>query len=250
VVNWERILSAIRAHLGLDDDELAEFVGIRSRQSVNQDARLLAGRGLVQRVIGPRGKLVNLPAETDNRQAVRPVPANTQMNRGSTRVAGQGADTAEEDPRPRAAHSTAARRVGLVGCVKEKLGRAAPAETLYISDLFCKRAAHVKESCDEWVILSAKHGVVDPQQELAPYDTTLRRAPTRERREWSGRVLMQLEERYGPLAGITFEVHAGHEYWGFGLSEGLQARGARFEYPVAGLRIGEQLAWYSRRGRA
>jgi len=57
--NLEKVAEAIRQHSGRDDDELSRITGIRPRQTVNQEARLLENRGLVRRETGPRDKIVN-----------------------------------------------------------------------------------------------------------------------------------------------------------------------------------------------
>jgi hypothetical protein len=58
---WERVLEALRlATSPLDDDELARRLHVRPRQAVNQAARKLEGDGLLRRVSGPDGKLVNV----------------------------------------------------------------------------------------------------------------------------------------------------------------------------------------------
>jgi hypothetical protein len=139
-------------------------------------------------------------------------------------------------------------RVGLVGCVKTKLDRPAPAGDLYISPLFVGRRDAVERSCDRWFILSALHGVVSPGDGLAPYDHTLSGASRRERRRWSAQVVAALREELGQLQDITFEIHAGSAYTDHGLIDGLEAFGAEIELPVRGLSLGEQLAWYRQPG--
>jgi DNA-binding Lrp family transcriptional regulator len=57
--NADRIISELRQRPGLDDDELAERIGI-IRQTVNQECRLLARKGvLIRERGGPRDKFVN-----------------------------------------------------------------------------------------------------------------------------------------------------------------------------------------------
>jgi hypothetical protein len=63
--------------------------------------------------------------------------------------------------------------VGLVRFVKTKLHTPTPAQDLYTSAVFVGRRAWVEQSCDRWFILSAKHGLVDPEQVLEPYDESL-----------------------------------------------------------------------------
>lgn len=138
-------------------------------------------------------------------------------------------------------------RIGLVGCVKSKLAVPAPAAELYTSPLFKGRRATVEASCDRWFILSAAHGLVPPDRVLEPYDVTLTTMGRAERRRWARQVLGQLDETVGELAGRTFEIHAGAAYTDHGLVEGLRAAGATIDRPVAGLTMGQQLAWYATR---
>jgi hypothetical protein len=57
--NADRIIAELRRQPGLDDDELAERIGV-IRQTVNQECRLLARKGvLIRERGGPRDKLVN-----------------------------------------------------------------------------------------------------------------------------------------------------------------------------------------------
>lgn len=139
------------------------------------------------------------------------------------------------------------RRVGLVGCVKTKLFTAAPAAELYTSALFRGRRAFVERTCERWFILSARYGLVNPLQEIEPYDETLAGKSAHERRRWSDAVLGELEGRLRPLDRRVFEIHAGAAYRDSGLSEGLRLRGAAVEVPAIGLSQGQQLAFYSKR---
>lgn len=138
----------------------------------------------------------------------------------------------------------AANRVGLVGCVKSKLDEPAPARELYISPLFRGRRARVETTCDRWYVLSALHGMVDPEQVLDPYDRTLVGAPRDERRRWANQVLEQFDALFEDASSLMVEVHAGAAYLDHGLVDGLFDRGAEVVNPVAGLTMGQQLRWY------
>lgn len=135
-------------------------------------------------------------------------------------------------------------RIGLVGCVKKKRQVTLPARDLYISTLFRGRRKYVERSCDRWFILSAKHGLLDPGVNVAPYGLRIDDLTVAERREWSQRVLVDLKNSFGELRGDTFEVHAGQKYLDSGLVAGLRARGAQVENPVSGLAFGKQLRFY------
>lgn len=139
-----------------------------------------------------------------------------------------------------------ARRIGLVGCVKDKAAIARPARDLYRSPLFQGRRQYVEHSCSEWWIVSALHGLVGPDDVLEPYDVTLNDASVLERRRWSDQVLNQITTRIQPDPGDTFEFHAGMNYRAFGLEDGLRQLGCGVECPTDGLRMGEQLSFYSR----
>jgi hypothetical protein len=135
--------------------------------------------------------------------------------------------------------------IGLVGCVKTKRDHAAPARDLYISPLFRGRRAYVERTCARWFILSAKHGLVEPDTLLEPYDVTLDSASPRERRAWSVGVLEALRQRVGELEGLTFEAHAGSSYLDFGLADGLVVAGEKVIRPAHGLGMFEQQAFYA-----
>ncbi|HXF71491.1 MAG TPA: hypothetical protein VNO79_02645 [Actinomycetota bacterium] len=140
-------------------------------------------------------------------------------------------------------------RIGLVGCVKSKRARPAPARDLYTSPLFRGARRFVEWSCDRWFVLSAEHGLVAPERVLAPYERTLTTASQEERRRWVERVLEQLERELGPdLSPHAFEVHAGSAYLDHGLARGIEERGGRVERPLQGLGLGARLAFYKERG--
>lgn len=141
------------------------------------------------------------------------------------------------------------RRIGLVGCVKEKAGHARPARDLYTSTLFTGRRRYVEASCDEWWVLSAVHGLVHPDEVLEPYDVALKSASRRERRHWTAGVVKSIDERIRPLRGDVVELHAGAEYRGSGLIDALRSRGCVIENPTEGLPIGRQLRFYRQADR-
>ena len=136
--------------------------------------------------------------------------------------------------------------VGLVGCVKSKLSRPAPAQELYTSALFEGRRRWVEQTCDRWFILSALHGLVSPDEVLEPYDQALSSASSRARLAWSDQVLHQLRDTLGQdMQGLYFEIHAGSPYRDHGLIAGLTAGGSTVTVPAAGLSLGQQLAFYA-----
>ena len=130
--------------------------------------------------------------------------------------------------------------VFLVSCVAGKRARRAAARDLYTSDWFVKARHYVEATGRPWYILSAEHGLVHPDTPLEPYETTLNTMPVAQRRAWAERVDAQLAEAVPTLAYATFL--AGQRYREI-LETLLNARGVETAVPMAGLRIGEQLAW-------
>ena len=98
-------------------------------------------------------------------------------------------------------------------------------------------------------MLSAEHGLVAPDEVLAPYDLRLSKTSRDYRRAWGARVVERLGEVVGPLSGKTVEVHAGSAYTD-SIRDLLIREGATVVEPLAGLRMGARLAWYGNRRRA
>jgi hypothetical protein len=113
----------------------------------------------------------------------------------------------------------AASRIVLVACSKSKLNTPAHAQALYKGQLFEKSKAYAKQlvedgEMDAWYILSAKHGLVEPQEMIDPYDETLADASAEEKREWGKQVILQLKDVaptiYTPVAHL---VLGGKDYY-------------------------------------
>ncbi|KIG10927.1 DUF6884 domain-containing protein [Caballeronia concitans] len=129
--------------------------------------------------------------------------------------------------------------VYLVSCVGKKLDRAACAKDLYDSTLFRLARRYVERRQGEWFILSAKYGLVAPDQHVEPYDHTLNGMKVAERRAWAHRVQQQMGAEM-PSGGRCV-VLAGNQYREF-LMDYLSTRFTT-EVPMKGLRIGEQQRW-------
>jgi hypothetical protein len=131
------------------------------------------------------------------------------------------------------AHAAAmSEHIVLVACCGKKLPNAAKAKDIYRSELFIKSRRYAEQHGDRWLILSAKHGVVDPEDVIEPYDETLNDKSAAERRAWSAKVAEQLQKhRHDRLT-----VLAGGSYCGW--TDGFNA-----ERPMQGLGIGQQLQY-------
>src|SRR5262249_34991002 len=110
----------------------------------------------------------------------------------------------------------------------------------YASPLFRLASRYCTATCDLWFVLSARHGLVAPDDVIEPYDVTLRSLGRAGRLAWAGRVADQLNRRGLLGAGHRFVLHAGADY-----AEPL-ARIIGALQPLKGLTIGRRLAWYRR----
>jgi hypothetical protein len=134
--------------------------------------------------------------------------------------------------------------VGLVACGKTKRSTPSPAEDLYTGQLFRSAREYARTHYDRWYILSAKHGLVAPTTVLEPYEQTLNTMTIVDREAWARRVLAQLVAEglhigsKGFLIDERYYFHAGRRYVEF-LEKPLIGT-----VPLAGLGIGQQLAWY------
>jgi hypothetical protein len=141
------------------------------------------------------------------------------------------------------AMTPAAGRLLLIACGKAKASRPTAAKDLYVSPRFRKARAYVERSGAAWFILSAEHGLVGPDEWLAPYERYLPTTPRDYRTAWGEWVAARLALVAGPLDGRTVEVHAGEDYVQ-PLTAPLTRRGARIERPLEGLTATRWQGWY------
>jgi len=134
--------------------------------------------------------------------------------------------------------------IGLVACVSKKQPHPCPACELYESPLFKKARQYIEGRCKSWFILSARHGLVPPEQIIAPYEDTLNRKTIEERRIWTGKVWTSLSEFLMP--GDRVIVLAGNRYREFLVSL-IEKHHCTVDIPMAGLSIGRQLQWLTQR---
>jgi len=73
----------------------------------------------------------------------------------------------------------------VISCVSKKHETLAPAKDLYDSELFRRARAYVEATGCPWFILSAKHGLVAPDEVIAPYLETLNAMSVADRRNSS-----------------------------------------------------------------
>lgn len=121
--------------------------------------------------------------------------------------------------------------LGLIACCKSKRLIGMRAGSIYQSALFKKSLAVAEKRCDTVAILSAKHGLLDLDKFIQPYDETLNEMRRNERAAWADRVMAQIKQEY-PKHSLIY--YAGEIYCE-GLPVGYQ--------PMKGLTIGRRLQW-------
>jgi len=132
----------------------------------------------------------------------------------------------------------------LVSCVKTKVAGTVAAKDLYNSALFTKNAQYASAIADKWFVLSAKHGLLDPEDVIASYDETLSKASVDVRREWAHKVYQQLRSLVMPGDSVIFL--AGEKYREY-LVPLLEKIPVVVQVPMEGLSIGNQLKWLNQR---
>lgn len=130
--------------------------------------------------------------------------------------------------------------VCLVACTSRKGDHPAAAEFIYKSPLFSAARNYAEERADQWFILSAKHGLLSPDDVIEPYNESLLKKSDSERQEWAERVHRELSTRIPAggriifLAGSAYRSH---------LAPKLEAEGRATSAPMSALGIGSQVAW-------
>ena len=105
-----------------------------------------------------------------------------------------------------------------------------PAAQLFESTGFVQARDRAVRSGLPWFVLSAKHGLLDPDDVIGPYDVELGDRSAGYRNAWAEWVVAQLSDRVA-LAGVTVEVHGGVDFVQ-PLRRPLADRGAAVELPL------------------
>lgn len=138
----------------------------------------------------------------------------------------------------------AQRIIYLVACVNKKHLVPMEARDLYSSAWFEKAAELADRRADQWFVLSAKHGLLDPNRVIAPYELPLSSRTATERRIWAKEVVQSLLSGLSSLDRVV--IFAGKLYRE-NLVSPIIEHGCKVEIPMEGLRIGEQLQWLNER---
>ena len=127
--------------------------------------------------------------------------------------------------------------VVLISCVKRKLDHAAPAKDLYTSPLFRLSWKYAKtRNPDKIFILSAKYHLLNSEKVVEPYDQTLNRMNSQDRKEWSAKVLKELRANTD-TKNDRFVLLAGRSYLRY-----IEDEIVHKEEPLKGLSFGRRIS--------
>lgn len=138
------------------------------------------------------------------------------------------------------------RSITLISCVGKKRSVPSVAADLYCSQWWKAARRYAEMNGAHWMALSALHGVVAPDYILEPYDFTLKGKPVALRRNWSEKVVEQLNAIASPR-GCEVVFLCGKRYREFVVPKLLHDREKLYttRLPLAGLAgIGYQLQWF------
>jgi cytoplasmic iron level regulating protein YaaA (DUF328/UPF0246 family) len=149
------------------------------------------------------------------------------------------------------------RKIILIACSSRKLNRRAQAKDLYTGPLFKLCWAYaLKERPDKIYILSALHGLLDPETDIDPYNVALKSPPkldpsspvkvltAKEKKRWGNQVIAALSA-VTDLRRDEFIVLAGKEY-----IKPLADNLSHLRDPLQGLNRGKRLAFLYQSTRA
>lgn len=151
--------------------------------------------------------------------------------------------------------------LALIGCGKKKRSIPCPARELYTGPLFTASRDWAEANAQAYWIASAKHLVLEPEQVVEPYDLALDDLDAETRRFRVRQIQYQFHNRWvdfcrfamGPNGFIVavekprVVLLASRQYLaGFHELRQRHADCYEFEDPLAGLGIGERIAWLRR----
>jgi hypothetical protein len=130
------------------------------------------------------------------------------------------------------------RKVVLISCASKKLPHRAKAVELYISPLFKRSLEYARALKPDLIyILSSKHGLLELESEIEPYDVTLNQMSRAAVRTWARLVVAQLQQSTD-IKHDHFVFLAGERYRKY-----LTPHLPYFELPTRGLAIGKQMQY-------
>jgi uncharacterized protein DUF6884 len=132
--------------------------------------------------------------------------------------------------------------VVLISCSKSKLDKKAAARELYTGQLFKKAVAWAERHGYQWFVISALHGLVTPNQTIAPYDYSLKdRRGSRERQSWAHRTIRGQLTTHVSKASHAILIMP--ELYRRYIQPELDRESITYTNPLQRLAIGKQMRW-------
>lgn len=135
---------------------------------------------------------------------------------------------------------TMSKLIALVGCTSNQFSQAMPARWLYHSEWFLRAAAVAETASAGWYILSARYGLLHPDQKIAPYDLILADLSPSQRKVWAASVVQALDQIIKPNDRLLLLAEADYHAPLYRL---LKNSAWRLNAPLAGLSYSDQLTW-------
>lgn len=134
-------------------------------------------------------------------------------------------------------------KIALVSCTKIKQVFPCDARTMYSkSPLFSKIVRFVEQrEYTDWYIMSAKYGLITKDQIIDPYDITLNKLKSAQRKAWAELVFKAISD----LDVTEIDFYAGKKYREY-LIPLLEMKHITCNVPLQRLGIGEQLKYLSK----
>ena len=130
--------------------------------------------------------------------------------------------------------------IGLIACTKSKSAKKSPAALLYKSPLFRKSLLYSLSHTDRTYILSAKHGVLQLDDVIEPYEVSMKHLNLAQRAEWADRVDLKLTELIKPSDNV--HLLAGLDY-SRPLLPTFRKIGCKVTSPLSGMSLGRRISW-------
>lgn len=131
-----------------------------------------------------------------------------------------------------------------ISCMKSKKNHKTTAEKMYTSSLFKGSLAYAKKltNRENIYILSAKYGVLRLDDQIYPYEKTLKAMTEKEKKEWAYMCYRQLTKMNMDFNRKTVFL-CGKEYRKY-----LIQLFSDTEVPLKNMRLGKQLEFYKKEG--
>ncbi len=127
--------------------------------------------------------------------------------------------------------------LAIISCSKSKLAGPQRVRELYTGDTFKLAVKAAEVLAERWVVISARHGVLHPEDIIESYDESVMTKSRRQREQWGQHVSRQLKLCMPTLQGSQVLSFVSALYQEF---LDLSGVGASFFCPLQGLAIGLQ----------